>query len=111
MCMPDRTDLAHLLRRATFGPTAAEVDAAAAKGVDATVAELLTPSGTDPGAEAAPVPSVSTDPGATINAQSSTADRKAAQQAAQTQIQSVIAWWVARMVAAQFQFTEKLIFF
>jgi uncharacterized protein (DUF1800 family) len=109
--MPDRTDMAHLLRRATFGPTAAEVDAAVAKGVDTTVAELLTPAGTDPGAEATPVPSVSTDPGTTINAQSSTADRKAAQQAAQTQIQSVIGWWVARMVAAQFQFTEKLIFF
>jgi uncharacterized protein (DUF1800 family) len=109
--MPDRTDMAHLLRRATFGPTPAEVDAAVAKGLNATVADLLTPAGTDAGAVATPVPSLGSDPGATINARSSAADRKAAQQARQAQVQTIIAWWTGRMVAAQHQFTEKLIFF
>ena len=47
-----RAQLAHLLRRATFGPRADEVDAAERAGFDATVNGLLTPSGTDAGAPA-----------------------------------------------------------
>ncbi len=51
------------------------------------------------------------DPYASITKNSSVATREAAQLARKNQIQSVINWWVARMVAAQHQFTEKLIFF
>jgi uncharacterized protein (DUF1800 family) len=111
MSMADRTDMAHLLRRATFGPTAAEVDAAQAQGLDATIAQLLAPTGVDPAVAATPLPSVGADPGAGITANSSLADRKAAQQARAAQAQTVINWWVARMVSAEHQFTEKLIFF
>ena len=41
--MDDRRTVSHLLRRLTFGPTAAEVDAAQRAGVDATLSELLAP--------------------------------------------------------------------
>ena len=48
--MADRQLIAHLLRRATFGPTAAEIDAAAQVDIDATIDGLVTPTGSDPGA-------------------------------------------------------------
>src|SRR5262249_47982826 len=99
------------LRRATFGPTAAEVDAAAAAGLDAVISGLVAPTGPDPGAATTPVPQLAADPSLTINAQSSAAARAAAQQARQTQNQALIDWWIARMVAANHQFVEKLIFF
>ena len=41
--MADRKALAHLLRRATFGPTAEEVDAAERAGFAATLDALLAP--------------------------------------------------------------------
>ncbi|WP_238433142.1 DUF1800 domain-containing protein [Micromonospora tarensis] len=41
--MSDREAVAHLLRRATFGPTADEVDAAERAGPTATLDRLLTP--------------------------------------------------------------------
>ena len=41
--MTDRRALSHLLRRLTFGPTSAEVDAAARAGCDATLTGLLRP--------------------------------------------------------------------
>ncbi|BCJ46935.1 hypothetical protein GCM10010168_35450 [Actinoplanes ianthinogenes] len=47
--MTERTQVSHLLRRLTFGPTAAEVDAAARAGYDATLRRLLTPAGPVPG--------------------------------------------------------------
>ncbi|WP_238424858.1 DUF1800 domain-containing protein [Micromonospora parastrephiae] len=43
--MSDREAVAHLLRRATFGPTADEVDAAERVGPAATLDKLLTPPG------------------------------------------------------------------
>jgi hypothetical protein len=43
--MTDRATASHLLRRLTFGPTAAEVDAAARAGVDATLDKVLEPIG------------------------------------------------------------------
>jgi uncharacterized protein (DUF1800 family) len=109
--MADRVAAAHLLRRATFGPTAAEVDAAAATSLDVVISALVSPTGIDVGAAATPEPHLVADPGLSINARSPAAARTAAQQARQTQNQMVIDWWLARMVAAQHQFTEKLIFF
>ncbi|MEU1681955.1 hypothetical protein ABZ422_23120 [Micromonospora zamorensis] len=43
--MSDREAVAHLLRRATFGPTADEVDAAERAGPAATLDRLLAPVG------------------------------------------------------------------
>ncbi len=105
-----RSDLAHLYRRAGFGATAAELDAAMAAGYAATLAALVVPaSSTDPGVEATPAPQfdVLAPPGKTATA----AARQ--QYAAQVRTESVnlALWWVDRMVVATNAFPEKLTFF
>jgi uncharacterized protein (DUF1800 family) len=109
--MADRALLAHLLRRATFGPTAEEVDAAERAGVEATRAALLRPSGVDAGAQATPPPASGADPYAAITRDSTREERQKARQERQKQLQATIHWWVDRMVAADHQLTEKLVFF
>jgi uncharacterized protein (DUF1800 family) len=102
--MADREAVAHLLRRATFGPRAEEVDAAEKAGYDATLAGLFD-TAADTGAARTPVPQLGPDPlqGAT--------DRKAAQQARAKQVRTVVQWWLDRMAAADHQLHEKLTFF
>src|SRR2546421_7359992 len=73
--MATRAELAHLLRRATFGPRAEEVDAAERVGFDATLAGLLDPTGT-----AVALPHFATDPLVDLP---KGADRTARQQAQQ----------------------------
>jgi uncharacterized protein (DUF1800 family) len=111
MVMADRALVAHVLRRATFGPTATEVDAAQRDGVEATVARLLDPGGVDPGALDTPEPTFDADPNAALGPNPSRDQRQQAQQTAQKQVETLLAWWVSRMVAAQHQLTEKMIFF
>ncbi len=89
MSMAEREKVAHLLRRATFGPTAEEVDEAERAGYQATVDRLVNPPGAD-GAPAAPVL-------ANLNKDQ--------------QIQRITDWWLDRMVATAHQFPEKLVFF
>ena len=105
-----RSDLAHLYRRAGFGATAAELDAAVAAGYAATVAGLVVPASTaDPGVEATPAPEldVLAPPGKTATA--------SARQLYATQVRSesvdLALWWVDRMVMATNPFPEKLTFF
>ena len=93
-----RSDLAHLYRRAGFGATAAELDAAVGAGYAATVAALVVPaSDADQGAGATPAPqlSVLASPGKTASA--------AARQQYAAQLRSESAelalWWIDRMVA------------
>src|SRR5262245_38150942 len=105
--MADRSLVAHLLRRATFGPTAAEVDTAAAVGVDATVKLLVSPTGPDP----LPLPQLGPDPYAALPAGATRDARQKAQQTARDQITALVQWWVERMVTTPHQFTEKLLFF
>jgi uncharacterized protein (DUF1800 family) len=109
--MADRQLVAHLLRRTTFGPTAAEVDAAEQAGLEATLVRLLNPAGTDPGAAATPEPRFAADPYAGLPQGATREQRQQAQQTARTQIQSLLAWWLTRMVAAEHQLTEKMVFF
>jgi uncharacterized protein (DUF1800 family) len=109
--MADRAQLAHLLRRATFGPRADDVDTAERVGLDATLASLLTPSTADAAAAGTPMPQFGGDP---VPGLARTADRAARQQAQQqlrTQEQAAVLWWLDRMVAAYHQFAEKLVFF
>jgi uncharacterized protein (DUF1800 family) len=106
--MADRLQISHLLRRATFGPTAAEVDAAAKRDYPAVVADLVSPRGTDAGAAATPIPAFATDP---YFGRGANVDKASAQQEARAQLQQLTAGWLARMAAAQHQFSEKLIFF
>ncbi|GAA3300030.1 DUF1800 domain-containing protein [Dactylosporangium vinaceum] len=95
--MADREKVAHLLRRATFGPTAEEVDAAESKGLAATIDALFEPAGTDSGAARTPPPKL----GPVINEKSDRAE----------QIRTVGSWWLDRMVQADHQVHEKLTFF
>jgi uncharacterized protein (DUF1800 family) len=109
--MASRDELAHLLRRATFGPRADELDAAERAGRDATLAALLTPAAPDAGAAATPPPAGTADP---VGALRRDATREQRQQAARQQREQVVAlalWWVDRMVAADHQVHEKLTFF
>jgi uncharacterized protein (DUF1800 family) len=105
--MADRQLVAHLLRRATFGPTAAEVDTAAAVGVDATVKLLVSPTAPD----ALTLPQLGPDPYAALPAGAARDARQKAQQTARDQITALVQWWVERMVATPHQFSEKLLFF
>jgi uncharacterized protein (DUF1800 family) len=109
--MADRQLVAHLLRRATFGPTAAEVDAAEAVGYDATLAALITPVGRDAGAAATPVPALESDAYAGLGKDASREEKQRARQARRQQVVAAEQWWLSRMVAAQHQLTEKVVFF
>jgi len=105
--MADRQLVAHLLRRATFGPTAAEVDTAVAVGVDATVKLLVSPTAPD----TLTLPQLGADPSATLPASADRDARLKAQQTARDQVTALVQWWVERMVATPHQFSEKLLFF
>jgi uncharacterized protein (DUF1800 family) len=109
--MADREQVAHLLRRATFGPTAADVDAAVAAGFEATLSALLAPSGVDEGASSTPPPMLGIDAVAALPKQPDREARADARQAAREQILAVERWWVHRMAAARHQLTEKMVFF
>ena len=108
--MDDRQAVAHVLRRATFGPTAAEIDRAAAVGLAATVEQLVAPSGTDAGARSTPVPALGADPYAG-GRNLSREQKQQAQEARRDQLQTLSRWWMSRLVTAEHQLTEKLIFF
>ncbi|WP_433613268.1 DUF1800 domain-containing protein [Dactylosporangium sp. CA-139114] len=95
--MADREKVAHLLRRATFGPTAEEVDAAESKGPAATLDALFGPPDPDAGAARTPLPKL----GPVLNDKTDRAE----------QIRTVGTWWLDRMVQADHQVHEKLTFF
>jgi uncharacterized protein (DUF1800 family) len=98
------------MRRTTFGPTAAEVAAAERAGPGATLEQLLRPTGQDRGAAASPPPDFA-DPYAGLSRNASREDRQRAQQQWRNQLRQTADWWLDRMVAAEHQFTEKLVFF
>ncbi|MCW6008914.1 DUF1800 domain-containing protein [Micromonospora sp. CPCC 205371] len=103
-------DVALLLRRAAFGPTAAELGQARAAGYTATLSALLTPSGADSGAARAPMPELGPDPyagktGVTLE-QSRDFDG-----IRERQIAVINRWWLDRMTVANHQGVEKLVFF
>jgi uncharacterized protein (DUF1800 family) len=103
--------IAHLLRRATFGPTAAEVAAAEEAGPLATLEALLAPSAPDRGAAATPLPDLGVDPYAQLPATASREDRIRAQAQRRVLQRALLSWWLDRMVEADHQLVEKLVFF
>ncbi|MGN9908491.1 DUF1800 domain-containing protein [Phytohabitans sp. LJ34] len=109
--MADRAQVAALLRRATFGPTADEVDAAERAGYATTVDRLLSPRVADAGARATPPPDLGTDPAAALTQDSSREQRQRARQEQREQVRRLTLWWLDRMVAAGDQLGEKLVFF
>ena len=86
--MAEREKVAHLLRRATFGPTAEEVDEAEKAGYAATAERLINP----------PTPDTAPGPPALTGAKD-------------LQILRLTEWWLDRMVATPHQYQEKLVFF
>ncbi len=88
-----RANLAHLYRRAGFGVTAAELDAAEARGYAASVELLVT--GADPVAEAIAPPTLTLPPGSPASGEDT----------------ALIVWWLRRMVASQNPLREKLPWF
>jgi uncharacterized protein (DUF1800 family) len=101
MAMATRAQLAHLLRRATFGPRAEEVDAAERAGFDATLNTLLTPPTQDAGAARTPPPPAVPE----------STDKNTRQQQRRDQVRVATLWWLDRMVQADHQLPEKLTFF
>jgi uncharacterized protein (DUF1800 family) len=109
--MATRADLSHLLRRATFGPRAEEVDAAERRGPAATLAALLRPSTVDAGAAGTPPPQFAPDPVLSLPKGADRIARLNALRARRDQQRAITEWWLDRMVAAEHQWAEKLVFF
>jgi uncharacterized protein (DUF1800 family) len=107
--MADRDQVAHVLRRATFGPTAAEVDAAAGGELREAVGNLVTPLAADPGAT--PLPTFATDPYLARDGKLSREERAKLRQEAQQQLTDLAEAWLRRMATARDQLTEKMVFF
>src|SRR4051812_33253437 len=104
--MANRNAVTHLLRRATFGPTSAEVDAAERAGPEATLTALLVPTGNDAGALASPLPALGPDPYAGITRDATPEQRRQAGRLRGTQVRDLTYWWLDRMVAAEHQLVE-----
>ncbi|MEP6798707.1 MAG: DUF1800 domain-containing protein [Lapillicoccus sp.] len=100
---------ARLLRRAGFGATGAEIDAAVAQGASAWLsAALASDPEKDPGALRTPVPSFETLP--RPGKAAAPADKKARNQKIAAQNTQLTAWWLRRMVAVESPLGEKLTF-
>jgi uncharacterized protein (DUF1800 family) len=103
--MTERAEMSHLLRRLTFGPTAAEVDAAGRAGVAATLSRVLAPIG-----GTAELPALGPDPLAALGRDASREDRQQARRQARAQVATATRWWLARL-AGEAGAAEKLTFF
>jgi len=101
--MTDHRTAAHLLRRLTFGPTAAEVDAAAREAPDALLDRVLAPAALPAPPDLGPDPLGALAPGA------SREDRQRARRAVRPQVAEATWWWLSRMAAGGA--AEKLTFF
>lgn len=108
--MATRSDLAHLLRRAGFGPRAEEVDAAEKAGVAATVDALLNFDRPDAGAARTPPPTAA-DPVVALAKDATREQKQAARKQQREQVTALTVWWLDRMVQADHQAHEKLTFF
>jgi uncharacterized protein (DUF1800 family) len=103
-------DIALLLRRAGFGPTAEELATARTAGYTATLSALFEPSGPDTGAQSAPLPQIGPDPfaGKTNPTQE---ERVSLNRQRDEQIRAITHWWLDRMTVAKHQAVERLVFF
>ena len=104
-----RSAVAHLLRRAGFGSTADEVDALAALGYEGAVDAVCDLTSPDAGADAVPAPVFDTA-GYAASRRGDDAARKEARRRSAEERRALIAWWIARMVAAERPLREKLTF-
>ncbi|WP_446213004.1 DUF1800 domain-containing protein [Micromonospora sp. IBSANI012] len=103
-------DVAMLLRRAGFGPTASELTAARKAGYAATVSRLTAPAGPDRGAAASPMPNLGRDPFDDLP-NPTTEQRAAAEATRREHTDAIVRWWLDRLTVADHQANEKLTFF
>ncbi|MEU7901375.1 DUF1800 family protein [Actinoplanes sp. NPDC049118] len=103
--MTDRATVSHLLRRLTFGPTAAEVDAAERAGVEPTLTGVLAAVG-----RTADPPDLGADPAGALPKGASREQRQQARQRSRAQVATATRWWLTRM-ATEPGAAEKLAFF
>jgi uncharacterized protein (DUF1800 family) len=100
-----RSDLAHLYRRAGYGATPSELDAAVVVGYEATVERMLDRTTPDVAADAVAVPDLTT---VLFQELETIEERRARGQARRAQRVTLAQWWVQRMVRAQIPLREKL---
>jgi uncharacterized protein (DUF1800 family) len=103
-------DVALLLRRAGFGPTSTELDAARRAGYEATVGALTAQSVPDLGASITPIPELGPDPFARLQ-NPTPAQEVAASGERERQTKLITQWWLDRLTVADHQTHEKLLFF
>jgi len=103
-----RSDIAFLHRRAGFGATPAQLDAAVAGGYDAAVDAMLGAGAHRGGPDAEPPP---TFPPLPRLAGADAETRATYVRTARAQATALTGWWVRRMAATADPFTEKLTFF
>ncbi len=100
--------IAHLYRRAGFGAGPAELDAATARGYEATVDHLLDLDVADTAADAVAVPPLTQpEPRLPVGA----AARKSRLDTLRREGNALVAWWLQRMVVATNPLREKLTLF
>ncbi|GAC1535900.1 MAG: DUF1800 domain-containing protein [Acidimicrobiales bacterium] len=109
MANQSRSDIAHLLRRTGFGPTAAEVDAALTKGYDTVVTELLDFAGSDPVDSTAPPAFAPYEPLGQKNL--TPEERQAINKRRGDDLRALQTWWLTRMADTAHPLREKLTFF
>lgn len=103
--MTDRATVSHLLRRLTFGPTAAEVDAAMRAGVEPALTGVLAGVG-----RAADLPDLGPDPVGALAKGASREQRQQARRRSRAQVGAATRWWLTRMTT-EAGAAEKLAFF
>lgn len=104
-----RHAVAHLVRRAAFGATAARIDELAELGYEGAVEVVCDLAGADPPADAIVPPTFDTA-GFLAARDGDEAAKQAAQRVAGEERRALTLWWVRRMVAAEKPLREKLTF-
>ncbi|MHB8594656.1 MAG: DUF1800 domain-containing protein, partial [Acidimicrobiales bacterium] len=105
----DAVNVALLYRRAGFGATPAELEAAAAAGYSATVESWVAALGQpDPTASLLAPPELVSVPTSFAGYPAGSDARRQLIAGARRQLPSLISWWIARMMAAGNPLTEKL---
>jgi uncharacterized protein (DUF1800 family) len=98
---------ARLIRRTGFGATGTDVDTLVRGGLTSYLDSTLHPS-TDPGVTATPMPVIAPLPA--LGKGAVREDKLKQNQQRREQLQTLTYWWLARMVAVQHPFTERITF-
>lgn len=108
MADPNRSQIAHLYRRAGFGASPQQLAASSSQTYAGAVDALFADPASDPGVLATPAPAFSV----TTAAENETAEERKARQVLRNQQQrQLLQWWVHRMTVAERPLREKTTFF